>query len=124
MVGWIQVSPENQEEPGRVLPVEHQLVALTYTGGWYRLSLPTSTSSSSSAPPPPHVLAQPSPSRDPLSASPPSVKTLSMVRPRSSSGSSFTSRPDKGKEREKEEKPGRECTLREYRRFGRWDGWG
>ena len=126
VVGWIQVSPEDQDEPGRILPVEYQLIALTYTGGWYRLSLPTSSvaASSSSASPTPSYPINTPPSQNPLSTSPPSVKTISMARPRSSSGSSFTSRADKGKEREREEKPGRECILREYRRFGRWDGWG
>ena len=128
VVGWIQVTPEEQDGPGRVLPIEHQLVALTYTGGWYRLSLPTSSSSSSSASlptaPTPHV-THPSPSpHHPLSTSPPSAKSLAMARPRSSSGSSFTARPDKGKERERDERPGRECVLREFRRFGQWDGWG
>ncbi|KAI1796273.1 WD40-repeat-containing domain protein [Ganoderma leucocontextum] len=128
VVGWIQVSPEDQVEHGRALSVEHQLVALTYTGGWYRLSLPTSSSSSaapashSPSPVPPTAPSLRDPG--PLSTSPPSVKTLSMAmtRPRSYSGSSFGSRPEKGKERE--EKPGRECVLREFRRFGRWDGWG
>ncbi|KAH9943335.1 WD40-repeat-containing domain protein [Epithele typhae] len=133
VVTWIQVSSD-QDEPRRMppgaAPLEYQLVALTYTGGWYRLALPSSSSSSSATPassasPQPHV-ASPAPSlRDPVSASPPSARTISMARPRSSSGSSFaTSRQDKGKEREREEKPGRECVLREYRRFGRWDGWG
>ncbi|KAI0750920.1 WD40-repeat-containing domain protein [Daedaleopsis nitida] len=123
VVGWIQVAPEDQDESGRILPVEHQLIALTFTGGWYRLSLPTSSVASTSTSSP--LVPQHSTSlQNPLSASPPSVKTISMARPRSSSGSSFTTRPDKGKEREREEKPGRECILREYRRFGRWDGWG
>lgn len=131
VVGWIQISPEDQDEPGRAQPVEYQLVALTYTGGWYRLALPSSTSSSASTPGASSsssatVRAGTPSLREPLSASPPSVRTLSMARPRSGSGSSFGIRSDKGKEREreKEEKPGRECILREYRRFGRWDGWG
>ena len=94
VVGWIQVSPEDQDEPGRILPVEYQLIALTYTGGWYRLALPTSsvaTSVSSPTPSPHPPLPTPSLHNNPLSTSPPSVKTISMVRPRSSSGSSFTS---------------------------------
>ena len=127
VVGWIQVSPEDHQlEPGRPPPAEYQLVALTYTGGWYRLSLPTSTSSQAAAVPSPSSYSPgPAPSvQSPLSTSPPSVRTMPVHRPRSSSGSSFTSRPDKGKEREREEKPGRECILREFRRFGRWDGWG
>ncbi|EJF61323.1 WD40-repeat-containing domain protein [Dichomitus squalens] len=125
VVGWIQVSPEDLDEPGSTLSAEYQLVALTYTGGWYRLSLPTSSSAAAPSSHPPSPVPLPTPSlRDPLSASPPNVRTISMARPRSYSGSSFASRPDKGKDREREEKPGRECILREYRRFGRWDGWG
>ncbi len=131
VVGWIQISPEDQDEPGRAHLVEYQLVALTYTGGWYRLALPSSSTAASPASP---IATSSSASaragtptlREPLSASPPSVRTISMARPRSGSGSSFGVRSDKGKERdrEKEEKPGRDCVLREYRRFGRWDGWG
>jgi hypothetical protein len=37
------------------------------------------------------------------------------------------SRLDKGKEKEKKdagEKQSRKCVLEEFRRFGRWDGWG
>ncbi|KAI0720234.1 WD40-repeat-containing domain protein [Cerioporus squamosus] len=129
VVGWIQVSPEEQLEPGRPMPFEYQLVALTYTGGWYRLSLPTSSQTAAASSPSPSFPSShspvPSPSvQVPLSRSPPSVRTMPVPRPRSASGSSFTSRPDKGKEREREEKPGRECILREFRRFGRWDGWG
>jgi hypothetical protein len=59
-----------------------------------------------------------------MSGSPP--KSISTPRPRTSSSSSMISRLDKGKdkEREKEAKESRECSLQEYRRFGRWDGWG
>ncbi|KAI0776000.1 WD40-repeat-containing domain protein [Trametes elegans] len=132
VVGWIRAGPEYQDQdqdgpPRRAQPTEYQLVALTYTGGWYRLALPSSTASaaSGSAASPTSVRPGTPSSRDPLSASPPSVRTLSMSRPRSGSGSSFTARSDKGKEREHEkEKPGRDCVLLEYRRFGRWDGWG
>ncbi|KAI0832539.1 WD40-repeat-containing domain protein [Trametes gibbosa] len=131
VVGWIQIAPDDQDEAGRAPRVEYQLVALTYTGGWYRLALPSSSTSSSvpmtsSSSPSPASRAGTPTLRDPLSTSPPSVRTISMARPRSGSGSSFGVRSDKGKERErdKEEKPGRECVLREYRRFGRWDGWG
>ncbi|TFK94689.1 hypothetical protein K466DRAFT_509062 [Polyporus arcularius HHB13444] len=129
VVGWIQVSAEDQLQSGRSLPFEYQLVALTYTGGWYRLSLPKSsqTATASSPSTPSSYSPAPAPSvtvQHPLSTSPPSVRTMPTQRPRSTSGSSYTTRPDKGKEREREEKPGRECILREFRRFGRWDGWG
>lgn len=109
IVGWIQAPALDNSEP------EHQLVALTYTGGWYRLSLPNTT---------PAVITPPSSPRG-IPSSPPKA-TPSMPRPRTSSNSSTISRLDKGKEKErdKEGKESRECVLQEYRRFGRWDGWG
>ncbi|KAI0796565.1 WD40-repeat-containing domain protein [Abortiporus biennis] len=116
VVGWIEGPVEETEDPHQPSATEYQLIALTYSGGWYRLSLPTSgTSASASSSPPPGL---------PISSPPPSTK--GPHRPRSSSGSSVTGRSDKGKERErdKEGKVSRDCVLREYRRYGRWDGWG
>ncbi|KAH9843905.1 WD40-repeat-containing domain protein [Rhodofomes roseus] len=117
VVGWIQAPSDDtlEGEP----PVEHQLVALTYTGGWYRLSLPK-TSAPSAIPP----RTSASGAGTVISGSPP--RPVPMSRPRSSSGSSFAGRLDKGKDvdREKEGGPSHECILREFRRFGRWDGWG
>ncbi|KAF8974201.1 WD40-repeat-containing domain protein [Flammula alnicola] len=114
VVGWIQAPSDDPSRP----PVrEYQLIALTFTGGWYRLSLPKLTGhakrSSGS-----HL------SSGLTSGSPP--KPSHVPSPRSISGSSTTSRLDKGKEKErdKEKKESRNCTLAEYRRFGRWDGWG
>ncbi|KAI0921327.1 hypothetical protein AcW1_004662 [Taiwanofungus camphoratus] len=115
VVGWIQAPSDDQEDPSQGSLTEHQLIALTYTGGWYRLSLPTSIASTNFSTISP-------PLGPPISGSPPRV--MSAARPRSSSGSSFMGRSDKGKEREKEGKESHECILREFRRFGRWDGWG
>ncbi|KAJ6599181.1 WD40-repeat-containing domain protein [Mycena vulgaris] len=113
VVGWIEAPDDGN--PNR--PVEHQLVALTYTGGWYRLSLPNATSSkaATSAAVSTHAGS---------STSPP--KSISMPRQRTSSGSAVLSRFDKGKDKEKKdgEKQSRKCVLEEYRKFGRWDGWG
>jgi hypothetical protein len=96
---------------------EYQLIALTFTGGWYRLSLPKlGTLSKQSSGSYPTGLASGSPPKSSLGA-----------HTRSVSGSSITSRLDKGKEKEKdreEKKVSRNCTLQEYRRFGSWDGWG
>ncbi|ETW84588.1 hypothetical protein HETIRDRAFT_382224 [Heterobasidion irregulare TC 32-1] len=117
-VGWIRhVSSEDITQPGSASTVEHQLIALTFNGGWYRLSVPRGVSSSSTP-------GASSRSAIPTSRSPPSVKSLHMPRPRSGSGSSFSSRADKGKGRESDrEKESRDCVLQEFRRFGRWDGW-
>lgn len=115
-VGWIQVAVTDASTSSKPSIAEYQLVALTYTGGWYRLSLPQTQGNNT----PPASPTRPLPTP----GSPP--KSFQMPRPRTSSGSSITSRLDKGKdkEREKDAKDSRDCTLQEYRRFGRWDGWG
>lgn len=117
-VGWIEIPIPDAGGSSKSPNTEHQLVALTYTGGWYRLSLPKAQGQST----PPASPTRPLPTP----GSPP--KSFQMPRPRTSSGSSIASRLDKGKgkdkEREKEVKESRDCALQEYRRFGRWDGWG
>lgn len=118
VVGWTR-GPISEDNPELE---EYQLVALTYTGGWYRLALPASSSSM------PPTAASPT-SGGPASLPPPSLKDIrDMSRPRSSSGSSIAGRTDRGKgkerEREKEGKESSVCVLQEFRRYGRWDGWG
>lgn len=107
VVGWVEAPTDGSSSRS---DVEYQLIALTYTGGWYRLSLPIHGVSSFPS--------------SPTSGSPP--KLSSMARQRTSSGTSVASRTEKGKEkeREKEGKESTECVLQEFRRFGRWDGWG
>ncbi|KAF9821415.1 hypothetical protein IEO21_00661 [Rhodonia placenta] len=120
IVGWIQAPSNNQDDSSQGA-MEHQLIALTYTGGWYRLSLPRSSIPPKSVTPTQHHT-----SGTVISASPPSIRAISMTRPRTGSVSSFGTRTEKGKERERERegKESRECALQEFRRFGRWDGWG
>ena len=103
VVGWITVP----SQLAGAAP-EFQLVVLTYSGGWYRLALPLKASQASPL----------------VAGSPP--KSPSEPRQRTSSVSSITSLPEKGKgkEREKERKGSRELVLQEYRKYGRWDGWG
>ncbi|THH12258.1 hypothetical protein EW145_g154 [Phellinidium pouzarii] len=118
VVAWVKV-PSPTLTPAENEPqFEYQLIALTYSGGWYRLALPSSASASPTRAPSPAV-----------ASSSASHSSRPMPRPRSASGStivSVRSRIDKGKEKEsdREEKVGRECSLQEFRRFGRWDGWG
>lgn len=126
MVGWVQV-PVDEDDPTHL---EHQLVALTYTGGWYRLRLPGDGGSQASSPGDPgSVAGSPKLGTSPLPGSPPSVKGGAGNKGhqlRSKAPSVASMRTDKGKEREKvegEAKPSRKCTLEEYRKFGRWDGW-
>ncbi|TFK43640.1 WD40-repeat-containing domain protein [Crucibulum laeve] len=114
VVGWVDVSADNST-PSHTTPPKYQLVALTYMGGWYRLSLPDPEQSAKMASSPSLVSG--------TSASPP--KSMPAV-PRTSSGSSTVGRVEKGKERDREKKAKvtTQCTLQEFRRFGRWDGWG
>lgn len=117
VVGWIEAPAEDPPAPSNTK--EFQLIALTYTGGWYRLSLPKLTGRASKR-------ASGSFKASPLSSgSPPQPSHVSRA---ASIAGSTASRLDKGKERErdkeKDKKESRNCTLQEYRRFGRWDGWG
>ncbi|KAF9263520.1 hypothetical protein L218DRAFT_959065 [Marasmius fiardii PR-910] len=106
VVGWVRIPVDNTPDAA----TEYQLIALTYVGGWYRLALPNATSSSASteggklakSPLPQHMSSR-------------SSVATSSKQPRSSKR--------KEKEREKDSKAS-QCTLQEYRRFGRWDGWG
>ncbi|KAH8830779.1 SVP1-like protein 2 [Flagelloscypha sp. PMI_526] len=102
VVGWIPAPSDSQPLPGRPVD-EYQLVALTYTGGWYRLSTPRPVQSGETPP-----------------SSPKSTSFSSKQRRDSAS---TIGRSDKGKGKE-EGTPSRRCTLEEFRRFGRWDGWG
>lgn len=108
VVGWVEAPSDSNSNRSNT---EYQLIALTYTGGWYRLSLPS------------HGVSSPAPSSTTLSGSPP--KLSSIARKRTSSGASVIGRAEKGKEKEREKdgKESTDCVLQEFRRFGRWDGW-
>ncbi|KAI6130547.1 WD40-repeat-containing domain protein [Pisolithus croceorrhizus] len=108
VVGWIKIPAETEESPQ-----EYQLIALTYSGGWYRLSLPLKGPLS-------NLSDASTVSQDPY------YKASSTSRQRTSSVSSISSAPEKGKgkERDKERRDGRDLILEEYRKYGRWDGWG
>lgn len=146
VVGWVQVGTEDHASegggPSSSGVMEWQLIALTYLGGWYRLALPThengrkrekggsggsisgggsvsgSGSGRESGGKRTGGMLGPSP-LGPVGSVAFGSPPKGMGR-RGSSGST-TRGGEKGKEREKES---RECVLQEYRRFGRWDGWG
>jgi hypothetical protein len=120
-------SPTSPLRPNAKLPPEpeYQLVALTFTGGWYRLSLPN---------------------KDPRDGAEveDAYRKSSQARAanRRSDGASSagrTSSPQPGKmskrqgdhvrqgessSRRNSEGDTSKCQLEEFRRFGRWDGWG
>ncbi|EAU84692.1 SVP1-like protein 2 [Coprinopsis cinerea okayama7 len=107
VVGWVDVAAPDENSSRGPVP-EYQLIALTFTGGWYRLALPpvrnTGTKEASSL-----------------------LKAASKLSPTKKRSSSISSRSsDKGKEKESDpkEKQSRDCILVEYRKYGRWDGWG
>ncbi|KAF9058023.1 SVP1-like protein 2 [Panaeolus papilionaceus] len=108
VVGWIQGPVEGDQDSNQAgtssaaAHTEYQLVALTFTGGWYRLGIPKITKSGSSA-----------------------SKRTSSSGTAYSGSSVVTGRGEKSRdEGEKEKKESRNCTLLEYRKYGRWDGWG
>jgi WD repeat-containing protein 45 len=89
-------------------PPEHQLIALTYSGGWYRIALPGSTSSAATTP----------------------SSTSKRDRHRRSSVSSSTTQDDGNAEAGTSAATGKSfsngplCKLVEYRRFGEGAGFG
>lgn len=107
VVGWIKVPAKTEESVQ-----EYQLVALTYSGGWYRLSLPlkgplVNHSNVSDVPQDPHH------------------RVSSTSRQRTSSVSSINSLPDRGKGKQRDKgRDSHDLILEEYRKYGRWDGWG
>ncbi|KAF8743419.1 WD40 repeats protein, partial [Rhizoctonia solani] len=110
----ISTNPTPTMPVGSERPMDYQLVALTYSGGWYRLSLPPvagTTSQSETRPVTPSVGR---PGGSVLSSS-----------PNNNSASGAVGRGREGADgTEVKEKQSRQCILEEFRRFGRWDGWG
>ncbi|KAG8825715.1 hypothetical protein FRC17_008559 [Serendipita sp. 399] len=106
------ISPQSPPEP------QYQLVALTYTGGWYRLSLPQSSEPNERAGTPEPYQGQ---SRN-------NQGRTSATITDSSSQRSVDSRTSGAKSRRRNSDAQRAdsttCQVEEFRRFGRWDGWG
>ena len=118
-VGWIEApttpTPHTAAPPApSPATTDYQLIALTYTGGWYRLALPNKKPTS-----------VPAGSAQSNITSSGSVRS-GTARPPSVSSVTGGGRADKGKgvSRDSDRKEGRDCTLLEFRRFGSWDGWG
>lgn len=96
-----------------VTPPQYQLIALTYSGSWYRLSLPGSTS--------PGVTGD-------LRNSPKSSKSAGTPTRASTPTGYKGSLREEGKQRrasgEVKSNVSSSLRLEEFRRFGRFDGWG
>ena len=162
VVGWIHIATEDHQHTpqsgdirgdirGDSRVLEWQLIALTYLGGWYRLSLPTkdrekeqencSVGGSVSGGsynesfrtsvgidrPGRRASGHDDPAPSPLR--PGGLGSVAYESPtkasRRESSASMPKRAEKGKDKDGEkEKHSRDCVLEEYRRFGRWDGWG
>lgn len=117
--------------------MEYQLVALTYSGGWYRLSLPPVAGTVIQSENRPTTPSGGRATGSVLSSSPKDASVLFGLAGRGKGGEGTGKGVDKSKEKEgktkgKEEpevkevkeKQSRQCVLEEFRRFGRWDGWG
>ncbi|KAG9053176.1 hypothetical protein FS842_008557 [Serendipita sp. 407] len=104
------LSPQAPPEP------EYQLVALTYTGGWYRLSLPRFTEPSERSGTPEPYQGQGRNNQGRTSAVP-----MDSSSQRSSDSKTSTSRR---RNSDAQKMDSTSCQVEEFRRFGRWDGWG
>ncbi|KIM25202.1 hypothetical protein M408DRAFT_331305 [Serendipita vermifera MAFF 305830] len=125
------LSPSRSSRAGVTSPSlpDYQLVALTFTGGWYRLSLPNqSEPTDRSSTPEPYQGsggAKRSAPRQPESIAP-------SERTGSGSPQLATKRLADQKRRDSSRRRGsdaqvndtNQCHLEEFRRYGRWDGWG
>ncbi|KAJ1308811.1 hypothetical protein OPQ81_004499 [Rhizoctonia solani] len=109
-----KLNPSTTTVAGSGRATEYQLVALTYSGGWYRLSLPPVAGATSQTETRPTTPSTGRPGGSVLSSSPNNNHTSVSGR----------SRGEGVEGNEVKEKQSRQCILEEFRRFGRWDGWG
>ncbi|CAE6437847.1 unnamed protein product [Rhizoctonia solani] len=107
-------NPVTTSATGSERTIEYQLVALTYSGGWYRLSLPPAAGTISHSE---TRSSTPSPGK-------PGGSVLSSSPKNNSVSGAGRSRGETAEGTEVKEKQSRQCVLEEFRRFGRWDGWG
>jgi len=119
-----KIRPQSPSSTPSVSQVEYQLIALTYGGGWYRLSLPNAPKDRPSRP------------GSPVGKGRPIKPGGTSVSGRSSLGaggspklspfaSSHGSASKKNEPSRRSSEPDNiMCEQEEFRRFGRWDGWG
>lgn len=95
-------------------PPEYQLVALTFTGGWYRLSLPKAEKDRAGTPE-----AYQGSGKTAYSGTRDRVGSPQLGGSRRSTEKRISPRRNSDAQND-----GNKCQLEEFRRFGRWDGWG
>ena len=100
---------------------EYQLVALTFTGGWYRLSLPNNETKDRAGTPEPYQ--GPSKSSQPTARRSDNQRRTDSPQLGGSRRSSEQKRASPRRNSDAQDDNGK-CQLEEFRRFGRWDGWG
>lgn len=103
-------APNARSGPG----MEYQLVALTYSGGWYRLSLPPVAGSTSQPESRPGTPSAGRAGGSVLSSSPKDTSVLSGAVGRGRGGEGAAKGTEKGNEGVKE-KQSRQCVLEEFR---------
>jgi hypothetical protein len=100
---------------------EYQLVALTFTGGWYRLSLPNNGAKDRAGTPEPYQ--GPTKSSHPAGRRSDNERRTGSPQLGGSRRSSEQKRTSPRRNSDAQDESGK-CQLEEFRRFGRWDGWG
>lgn len=108
---------QSKDPSGKASPApEYQLIALTFTGNWYRLSLPTNEPASRPGTPDPYQGSTRASGRfgeNERAGSPQFGSRRSGDQKRTSPRRNSDSQGGSS-----------QCQLEEFRRFGSWDGWG
>jgi WD repeat-containing protein 45 len=104
---------------------EYQLIALTFTGGWYRLSLPHPNEPADRAGTPEPYQGKKRPNPRPGESKTPTERSGSPQLAAKRLGDQ-RKHGDASKRRSSDAQVAdtSRCHLEEFRRFGRWDGWG
>ncbi|PVF96264.1 hypothetical protein CPB86DRAFT_775869 [Serendipita vermifera] len=122
-------SPRSPTSPtrqiARPLPEpEYQLVALTFTGGWYRLSSPGKDLRDGSEVEDAYRKSSQARAANRRSDGASSVGRTSSPEPGKKRQTEHLRQGESSSRRNSDSQDTSKCQLEEFRRFGRWDGWG